>query len=64
MGQHFLDEESLLLRIHDGYHTVLVSADVENRLPGLSSEVRRGKSLLEGREVRPVGPARDFQKSL
>lgn len=64
MGQDFLNEESLLLKVHDGYHTVFVSADIENRLPGLSAQVRRGEGLLESREVRPVGPVRDFQEPL
>jgi len=61
VGQHFLNEQSFLLKVHDGYHAVFVSAD-ENRLTGLSAKVRRRKSLLEIREVRPVGPARDFQE--
>jgi hypothetical protein len=46
VGQHFLDEERLFLKVHDGYHTVFVSADVENHLSGRSAKVCRRKSLL------------------
>jgi hypothetical protein len=46
VAQHFLNEERLFLKVHDGYHTVFISTDVENHLPGLSAEVCRGKGLL------------------